>query len=189
MNDIEGSKVFLVSHVHCAVQLLEEGGVWQVLGVSLCVEVDEDVVFVHHTLHHVDEVRYRLEGEGGREEGGVGGREGGGVYRHANPKRDPSHLIQVYFGGWEVFPYKHHYLSAHIVQTSLVKRPKVCQILKVFCSGTTHILLVAGEGERVPNSQACSSYIFFWFSSSVGTLVLICCFLSLSKSALMAENG
>ena len=67
MNDIESSKVLLVSSVHRGVQLLEEGGVWQVLCDSLCVEIDEDVVFVHHTLHHVDEVCYRLEGVGGGE--------------------------------------------------------------------------------------------------------------------------
>jgi hypothetical protein len=66
MNNVECSQIVLVPVVYHAVQLLEEGGVWQVIRDCLGVEVDEDIVFMHHTLHDVDEICYGL-GEGGKE--------------------------------------------------------------------------------------------------------------------------
>ena len=45
-----------------------------------------------------------------------------------------------------MFPYKHHYLSAHIVHTSLVECSKVRHILKVLRSGTAQVLFIARGG-------------------------------------------
>lgn len=46
--------------VHHGVELFEEGGVWLLVGVPECIEVDKDIILPNHRLHHMDEIRYCL---------------------------------------------------------------------------------------------------------------------------------